>query len=108
MYTYSLHRVFNSETNENQEFPNNFPFKNYKEIYIFFPVILKSLKNMEMKKQTEDEKTELFFCCMKIFHIHYTKTSNLADFKYVIILCISSLDQKIQLLKIGQRGLKLA
>ena len=68
----------------------------------------KKLKILKMKKKNEDAKNELFFCLMKNFHIHYTKTSNLADFKYVVILFISSLDQKIQLVKIGQKGLKLA
>ena len=58
---------------------------------------------MKLKKKNEDEKNELFFCWMKNFHIHYTKTSNLDNFKYVTIFLISLLDQKIQLVKISQK-----
>ena len=62
---------------------------------------------MKMKKQNEDEKNELFFCWMKNFHIHYTKTSNLADFKCVTNFLISLLDQKIQLVKVSQKQPKM-
>ena len=56
---------------------------------------------MKMKKKNEDEKIELFFCLMKNFHIHYTKTSNLDNFKYVTIFLISLLEQKLQPFKVG-------
>ena len=59
-----------------------------------------------MKMKNEEEKNEEFFCRSVDFHFHNVKTIDLADSKSVIRFLISSLDQKVQTLKVGRKPLK--
>ena len=61
-----------------------------------------------MKIKNEEEKNRLFFylCCEA--DLWYIKTSNLADFKYVITVAKAILVLKIQSSKFGLKCLFLA
>ena len=61
-----------------------------------------------MKMKNEEEKNEEFFYWSADFHFHYVKTIDLADSKSVIRFFISSLDRKLQTLKVDQISLKWA
>ena len=54
-----------------------------------------------MKMKNEEEESQLFFYLCYEPHFWYIKTSNLADFKYVIIVAIPILVMKIQSSKFG-------
>ena len=54
-----------------------------------------------MKMKNEEEKSRLFFYLCYEAHFWYIKTSNLADFKYIIIVAIPILVMKIQSSKFG-------
>ena len=58
-----------------------------------------------MKMKNEEEESQLFFYLCYEAHFWYIKTSNLADFKYVIIVAISTLVMKIQSSKFGLKCL---
>ena len=51
--------------------------------------------------KNDEEKSRLFFYLCYEAHFWYIKTSNLADFKYVIIVVIPILVMKIQSSKFG-------
>ena len=65
------------------------------------------MKNYENEEEKWRWKKWTFFCWLKNSHIHYTKTSNLENFKYVTIFLISLLHQKIQLVKVSQKRPKM-
>ena len=54
-----------------------------------------------MKMKNEEEKSRLFYYLCYEAHFWYIKTSNLADFKQVIIVAILILVMKIQPSKFG-------
>ena len=61
-----------------------------------------NLKIFKMKKKNEEVKTEHFFYLYN-FNFSHTKTSILADLKYVIIFLISLVFNEMQHLKVGQK-----
>ena len=58
-----------------------------------------------MKMKNDEEKSRLFFYLCYEAHFWYIKTSNLADFKYVIIVALPILVMKIQSSKFGLKCL---
>ena len=54
-----------------------------------------------MNLKNKEEKSRLFFYLFYESHFWYIKTSNLADFKYVIIVARSILVMKMQFSNFG-------